>query len=369
MITKMRALSMYPMFGKNRTMSEEATSAVSLEQEELRAIARTVAEIEWLLLVLVLLYQVFSKTAEDTQTAIAMALFLYAAFIMSFHYANFYTSISRWKIAIETWGMIAFITCVLWFTGKLESPLVNTYLLVIITSSLALGRMTTLAELALIAACFLLLGNSSIQELFSLSHIGAMVAQFAPFMLVAYITTMFSSDIRYGLSKAKLVAETDELTSLLNRRGFAIVAAKMLGQTTRHNRELSVLMIDSDNLKQVNDKYGHKAGDQLLMTLVKIIQGQLRDTDVLARYGGDEFVVLLPEAGANGAFEVAERIRQSVSKAALEFNGKSIRLTVSMGIASYPTDGRTLDALVDNADKAMYKAKMKGRDQVFTFSA
>jgi len=364
----MRALNVYPLFNKTRTMAEEASSSISLEQEELRAISRTVAEIEWLLLVLVLLYQVFSKTADVAHTAIAMALFLYAAFIMSFHYANFYTRISRWKIAIETWGMIAFITCVLWFTGKLESPMINTYLLVIITSALALGKATTLAELALIGACFLLLGNGSFQELMSLSQAGGMVAQFAPFILVAYITTMFSSDIRFGLSKAKLVAETDDLTSLLNRRGFAIVAAKMLGQTTRHNRELSVLMIDSDNLKQVNDKHGHKAGDELLLTLVKIIQGQLRDTDVLARYGGDEFVVLLPEAGAAGAFEVAERIRKSVSRTELDINGKTVKLTVSMGVASYPHDGRTLDALVDNADKAMYKAKTKGRDQVFTFS-
>jgi diguanylate cyclase (GGDEF)-like protein len=356
------------MFGKQRALSEEASTGISLEQEELRAISRTVAEIEWLLLVLVLLYQVFSQTGDIAHTAIAMALFLYAAFIMTFHYANFYTQVSRWKIAIETWGMIAFITCVLWFTGKLESPLVNTYLLVIITSALALGRITTLTELALIAACFLLLGSSSVEELVSLSHIGAMIAQFAPLMLVAYITTMFSSDIRYGLSKAKLVAETDELTNLLNRRGFAILAAKLLGQTARYNRELSVLMIDSDNLKQVNDKYGHKAGDQLLMTLVKVIQGQLRETDVLARYGGDEFVVLLPEAGATGAFEVAERIRSSVARTSLNFDSKSTGLTVSMGIATYPFDGRTLDALVDNADKAMYKAKMKGRDQVHTFS-
>lgn len=364
----MRALNVYPIFGKHRTMAEEASTGMSLEQEELRAISRTVAEIEWLLLVLVLLYQVFSKGEGDAETAVAMSLFLYAAFIMSFHYANFYTHVSRWKIALETWGMIAFITCALWFTGKLESPLVNTYLLVIITSSLALGRVTTLAELGLIAACFLLLGTTTVADLASLSHMGAMVAQFAPFMLVAYITTMFSSDIRYGLSKAKLVAETDELTNLLNRRGFAILAAKLLGQTARHNRELSVLMIDSDNLKQINDQHGHKAGDQLLMMLVRIIQGQLRETDVLARYGGDEFVVLLPEAGATGAFEVAERIRSSVARASLNFDGKSTGLTVSMGIATYPFDGRTLDALVENADKAMYKAKTKGRDQVHTFS-
>lgn len=365
----MSALTVFPI-SRDLSLTAESSTGISLEQEELRAISRTVAEIEWLLLILVLLYQVFSKTAGEAHTAIAMALFLYAAFIMSFHYANFYTKVSRWKIAIETWGMIAFITCVVWFTGKLESPLVNSYLLVIITSSLALGRVTTLTELALIGACFLLLGNNSnVHELFSLGYIGAIVAQFAPLMLVAYITTMFSSDIRYGLNKAKLVAETDDLTGLLNRRGFAIVAAKLLGQTARYNRELSVLMIDSDNLKQVNDKHGHKAGDTLLMTLVKIIQGQLRETDVLARYGGDEFVVLLPEAGAQGAFEVAERIRESVSRASMDLGDEPSGLTVSMGIATYPTDGRTLDALVDNADKAMYRAKTKGRDKVMTFSA
>ncbi|HEU4709291.1 MAG TPA: GGDEF domain-containing protein, partial [Methylophilaceae bacterium] len=294
----MRALSANSLFGRPAPQPGKSDETLSLEQEELRAISRTVAEIEWLLLVLVLLYQVFSKATDITQTAIAMALFLYAAFIMSFHYANFYTQTSRWKIALETWGMIAFITCVLWFTGKLESPLVNTYLLVIITSALALGRLTTLTELALIAACFLLLGSNSLHDLYSLGYLGAVVAQFAPFILVAYITTMFSSDIRYGLNKAKLVAETDELTGLLNRRGFAILAAKLLGQTARHNRELSVLMIDSDNLKQVNDAHGHKTGDRLLMTLVKVVHDQLRETDLLARYGGDEFVVLLPEAGA-----------------------------------------------------------------------
>jgi diguanylate cyclase (GGDEF)-like protein len=364
----MRRLNVITGFGESTTMTEEASSNVSLEQEELRAISRTVAEIEWLLLVLVLLYQVFSKTLDPAQIALSMALFLYAAFIMSFHYANFYTPVSRWKIITETLGMIAFITFVVWFTGKLDSPLINTYLLVIITSSLALGKAITLAELIMIGVCFVLLSGNSVQELLSLNYIGALVAEFAPFMLVAYITTMFSSDIRYGLNKAKLVAETDDLTHLLNRRGFAIMAGKILGHAIRHNRELSVLMIDSDNLKQVNDKHGHKAGDQLLMTLVQIIQGQLRDTDVLTRYGGDEFVVVLPEAGASGAFEVAERIRQSVAKASLDLNDKPSRMTASIGIATFPADGSTLDALVNNADTAMYKAKMHGRDQVIAYS-
>jgi diguanylate cyclase (GGDEF)-like protein len=342
----------------------------TLEQEELRGCARTVTEIEWLLLILVLLYQVFSDTAGDSRTAIVMAIFFYAAFIMSFHYANFYRVESRWKLAIETWVMIAFITWCLWFTGKLESPLTNTYLLVIITSSLTLGKITTFAELSLIAACFLFLGNhSSLHDIYTLSYIGSILVQLAPIILVAYITTMFSSDIRYGLNKAKLVSETDELTKTLNRRGFAIASDRLFGQARRHNRPMSVLVIDSDNLKQINDKHGHKFGDALLMMIVKCIEEQLRDTDILARFGGDEFVVLLPEAPASGAQLVAERILQAVETTLPLIDEKTIRGTVSIGIATFPEDGVSLNTIVENADKAMYQAKASGRNRVVKFLA
>lgn len=351
-------------------MPQDISENISLAQEELRGVARTVAEIEWLLLLIVLLYLELSGTEGENHSAVLMALFFYAAFIMSFRYANFYKPESRWKIAIESWGMIAFITWSLWFTGRLESPLVNTYLLVIITSALTLGKLTTLAELWLIAACFFFLGShSAIHDLFSFSYAGGILARFAPFVLVAYFTTMFSSDIRYGLNKAKLMSETDELTKLLNRRGFAIAADRLFGQAVRYDRALSILMIDADNLKQVNDSYGHKAGDQLLTLLVKSIQRHLRDTDIIARYGGDEFVILLPETPALGALDVADRIRNSVANTLMEIDGRAVKITVSIGVATYPDDGRKLDSLMASADEAMYKAKTGGGDQVAKFSA
>ena len=346
----------------------ESIPKTSLEQEELRGIARTVAEIEWLLLILVLLYQAFGGPEAEARPAIAMALFFYAAFVLGFHYVNFYKAESRWKIAIETWVMIAFITWSLWYTGRLESPLVNTYLFVIITSALTLGKLTTLVELGLIGACFLFLGNhSSVHDFFSLAYAGGIAAQFAPIVLVAYITTMFSSDIRYGLNKAKLLSETDDLTGLLNRRGFAMMADRLFGQAARYNRVLSVMMIDCDNLKQVNDVLGHQAGDRLLRQMVSGIQGQLRFTDVLARYGGDEFVVLLPETPESGAMDVAERIRKAIEALPAEGGGAVDRSTVSIGVASYPGDGRTLDVLVANADTAMYQAKLQGRNAVVKY--
>ncbi len=351
-------------------MPSKPANVLSIAQEELRGISRTVAEIEWLLLILVLLYQVFEGPAPDDRVAISMGLFFYAAFVLSFRYANFYKGESRWKIAIETFAMLLFITWVLWFTGKLASPLVNTYLLVIITSALTLGKLTTMLEMALIAACFVLLGeNSTIGEVFTLSYVGGLTAQLAPMLLVAYITTMFSADIRYGLNQARLLSETDDLTGLYNMRGFSIVVDRLFGQAVRYNRPASMLMIDSDDLKSVNDQNGHEAGNRLLKMVAKCIESELRHTDVLARYGGDEFIVLLPETTAERAIEVAQRIRQTVSASPLLFEGKRIETSVSIGLACYPEDGRSIDAIQARADRAMYLAKEQGRNQVMRFTA
>jgi diguanylate cyclase (GGDEF)-like protein len=342
----------------------------NIEREELRGISRTVAEIEWLLLILVLLYQVFEGPAEEDRAAISVGLFFYAAFVISFRYANFYKAESRWKIAAETFAMILFITWSLWFTGKLASPLLNAYLLVIITSALALGKLTTMFEMALIAACFVLLGDSSSAgNMLTLAYIGGLVSQLAPMLLVAYVTTMFSADIRYGLNQARLLSETDSLTGIFNMRGFAIVASRLIGQAERYNRPASLLMIDSDNLKTVNDTHGHEAGNRLLKLVARGIETELRHTDVLARYGGDEFVVLLPESPSLGALDVAERIRAAVAATPLDIDGKRIKTTVSIGFACYPEDGRSIDAVLARADRAMYLAKERGRDQVVRFVA
>jgi diguanylate cyclase (GGDEF)-like protein len=339
---------------------------VSIEQEELRGISRTVAEIHWLMLILVLLYVVFGGVQEDAESraAVSAGLFMYAALVMTFRYANFYKRETRWKIALEATGMIAFVTWVLWYTDRLGSPLLNAYLLPVITSALTLGKLFTLLAVGLIAACYLLLGGElSPADLLSLTFVARFFAQLAPVLLVAYITTMFSADIRYGLARAKLLSETDELTGLFNVRGFALAAQRLFAQAARHGRATSVLMIDSDNLKKVNDAYGHASGNRLLKHLADSIQAELRFTDVAARYGGDEFIVLLPDTPGKGALEVAERIRQHVSGAPLQHDGRDLVSSVSIGIASYPDDGATLDALAAHADRALYTAKQDGRNR------
>jgi diguanylate cyclase (GGDEF)-like protein len=337
----------------------------SLEQEELRGISRTVAEIEWLLLVLVLVYVIFGQPIPDIEPALSMALFFYAAFVMSFRYTNFYKRETRWKIAVETLAMIVFLTWALWFTGGLASPLVNAYLLVVITSALTLGKTVTLAGVALIALCYLFLGwQVGSQDMARLAFWGGFAAQIAPVILVAYITTMFSADIRYGLNRAKLLSETDELTGLYNMRGFVVIANRLFAQAQRYERPASILMVDSDSLKQVNDRFGHESGNRLLQHVVKAMQGHLRATDVPARYGGDEFVIMLPDTPARGAQEVAERIRQAVETAPFTTEAGRVQCTVSIGVASFPQDGRSIEALLARADRALYDAKEAGRNRV-----
>lgn len=334
-----------------RTPDQKMDTRTSFEQEELRGITRSVGEIEWLLLIVVLLYHVFGGTAPDDKTEVVFAMVLYVIFIMGFRYATFFMPESRWKLAAQTWIMTGFITWMLMYTGRLESPLLNCYLLVIITSALALGKLTTLLELALIAACLMFLGDySSAAEIISLKYIAGMFAVFAPFVLVAYITTMFASDIRYGLNKEAIPKETEDLATTVNMRGFATIADRLFGLAVRHNGAISLLVIECDNLKEINDDLGPKAGDALLLALTRCIREQLRHTDVLARQGGDEFVALLPETPAEGALATVSKIRVAVAATPLMLGGQAVRTSVSIGMASYPQDGSTLDLLLDNAN-------------------
>ena len=353
--------------------------APALSADELRGFARTVAEIEWLLLILVLLYQVVLVPEEESAAALMTAMFFFAAFVLSFRYANFYRRETPWKIAIETWVMIVFITWVLAYTGGVNSPLHDLYILVIIVCALTLGKLATLLEMALIAACYIWLGRpEEAGEVLSLPFGTRLLAQISPMLLVAYITTMLSADIRaaYGHSygKIKQLSETDDLTGVMNMRGLMPAADRIFRQSERYARPFSVLMIDSDSLKVVNDSIGHEAGDRLLKLIVQCIQNELRRNpmrppDIIARYGGDEFLVLLPETPGSSAAGVAERIRKAMEATPISARGQTVTATVSIGVACYPDHGSDLESVLEKADQAMYASKSAGKNRVTMFSA
>jgi diguanylate cyclase (GGDEF)-like protein len=135
-------------------------------------------------------------------------------------------------------------------------------------------------------------------------------------------------------------------------------------RAVRHARPFAVLMIDADGLKPTNDQHGHAAGDRLLTAIAEVLKTALRGTDNCARYGGDEFIALLPEADAITALDAAERIRTGVAHTSFDFGGQRVQCTVSVGIASFPADAATLDDLLAAADRALYRAKNEGRNRI-----
>ncbi len=342
---------------------------LTIEQDELKGFARTIAEIEWLLLGLVLLYLLAVAPPYEGALAIHAALFFFAAFILGLHYVHFYKLENRAKLMFETWVMIVFISWVVWHTGRITSPLLNLYLLPIIASALIFGKLPTAIKMAVIVGCLMFFAyDPRSRTLLAMPFWGELLAISAPIILVAYITTMLAADIRYAVDKIKQVSDTDELTGIYNMRAFSAMLHRAFRQAVRYGHALSVVMIDSDNLKQINDKHGHESGNRLLQHLVRDIREQLRGSDVMARFGGDEFIVLLPETGNKGALETAERIRKAIENSRFDVRTGDTRITVSVGVASYPEDGGNLDVILEKADKAMYRAKERGRNKVIAYT-
>jgi diguanylate cyclase (GGDEF)-like protein len=336
-----------------------------IAQSELQGFSRTLAELEWLLLVLVLLYFVLPSTAILDQWGMLLAMAVYAAFVISFRYSKLFTRETQWKLALETWVIIFFISWCVYQTGGIESPLINLYLLVIIFSALTLGKIVTLLEFALISAAYFYLAQSSFEGgRFSLLHFSEMTMTFAPYLLVGYLTSLLAADLKNAREGLEQLSDTDELTGLKNRRAFNSALEAEFKKAVRYNRVFSVLMLDADDLKPVNDRFGHAAGDKLIVSIAQVVQESLRETDVLARYGGDEFVVILNETTCDRAVEVAERIRTSVENTSFSSSGERVSSTISVGVACFSENSQDGIEIMAQADEKLYESKRKGKNSV-----
>lgn len=165
--------------------------------------------------------------------------------------------------------------------------------------------------------------------------------------------------------KAQLInqATRDPLTNLYNRRFMFESLERVLNQAERHQTKLALLMIDIDNFKSFNDKYGHEAGDMVLAEVAELLINNLRLEDVACRYGGEEFCIICPETQLNDAYLLAEKLRKCVENYTVDYDGEVLNLiTFSIGLALYPNHGNNAHSLISSADIALYKAKNSGRN-------
>ncbi len=170
------------------------------------------------------------------------------------------------------------------------------------------------------------------------------------------------------IEDVKQAVKTDMLTSLLNRRGFDRAMSQLLEKRITTREPLSVIMLDIDHFKQVNDTYGHLVGDNVLKMLSKLLKDCIKGQDVAARFGGEEFILALPQTIIEGAYTVAEQIRSNLQKIKwkIKDSGKSIgQISVSLGVALY-RDGESIEAVIKRADAALYHAKNTGRNRTVT---
>ncbi len=319
---------------------------------------RSTRSIEILCWALATLVLVWSRDIAAQLWPVLGLLGVFAAAIVAFRIRRFVPRGARTRLLIESWSMVMFITGALWFSGKSTSPLLNLYLLPIILSAFTLGRLVTLLQVAVIAVCHVLLAAATPGvDVMSLFYASRAVGELAPFLLVAYLTTTLTADITEARERIENLAQNDSLTGLLNLRMFNEVWQREHAAAERDRSVYALLMIDMDKLKDINETYGHEGGNSAITLVAQCLQRSIRNTDFAARFGGDEFAVLLPGASPEIADAVVKRVRHNVYKTTLDLRSRMIRCSVSIGVVNYPKDGRDVRELLSIAERKMHRDK------------
>lgn len=206
------------------------------------------------------------------------------------------------------------------------------------------------------------LAPSPVQSLTFLCTIPVSIAWALGFIMLN--SERLEMDLKKAQVDLQRLAATDSLTGIANNRSFFEAGEREIQRVRRYGRPLSVLMIDLDHFKEVNDTYGHAAGDRMLVEGTAIIRKLLRDIDVFGRIGGEEFAILLPETDLAGGMATAERLRAAIERTTIDAGNQALKVTISIGVALLAREDRGLEAVLKRADDAMYEAKRRGRNRV-----
>ncbi len=330
---------------------------------------RAARVLAWSFILAVLVIVSVSQLWQPVQPQIFVTLALAGTFILVVHELMPTGGLGKLRVILEGSAAIVFLTMLVLLTGNSSSPFFFLYPLLVggaalMVSPLITLLLTVMAVVAYAVAAFSgPLDGETARE--TLARVGI---NLTAMMLLAYAGMVISRVQARTRDTAIRLSTVDSLTDLYNRAFLFNSVDREIHRSRRFSRGFCLLMMDLDGLKWINDRYGHYQGDRVLRGVAEIIRSGLRGVDVPARYGGDEFVALLPETDPAGAYVVAEKIRQGVSDLLVEADGQQITTSLSIGMVSYPDDGQTADELMIAADEAMYLSKRLGKNRVVGYA-
>ena len=326
---------------------------------------QTLRVVWWLTITIVLLGVGISGSFVSDQAPIFLLGGLGVITVVIFHELLGSSERGRLIPLAEILVAVALIGGLLALTGFASSPFVMLFALVSVAAALANGPRAGLTAAALATAVFavILIVDPQIGTYLPEDALRLSIGLGATWLL-AFIAVAYAGHQRRAMARAVEQARTDPLTSLFNRAQLYVTLEQEVSRTRRSDRGFCVLMMDLDGLKAINDSGGHMRGDEVLRALGSVIRASIRTADSAYRYGGDEFVVLLPETDIVGAFVVAEKIRGGAEEVGMAMSGPEPVTSVSIGLVSHPEDGLSAEELMSAADRAMYQAKRLGKNQI-----
>lgn len=328
-------------------------------------VLRSITEVEALLLFLAVL-NFFVARPQITYPALYLGVTLaYGALALTFRYGTWLAGAPRRKLIGATTGMVLFITVALALSGGSHGAALGLYLLPVITAALTLGKAATVGQLLLVLVARIALAmHVDGTDVFSLHYALSMVTEAAPLLLVALLTTGLANEAQLANQRLETRQAEDDLTGLLNMDAFSRLLQEEQQLAESRGGNYALLLVDVDELKAVNDRFGPEAGNRALRAVALAIRRSSRSMDLIARYGGDEFLVLVSGASAPIAKVVANRIRHNVFTTTMQFGGALQRVSVGIGTAVFPEQGRELRDLVLAAAKSLERDKENRRPVV-----
>jgi diguanylate cyclase (GGDEF)-like protein len=325
---------------------------------------RVVRIVSWVFILATTTIVAVTGLWRESQPAIFALLAAAGLFVLVVHDLLPTNALGPAKFVLEGSVAITFATLLVVLTGRDDSPFFFTFPLIVGGAALVVTPRVTFGLAAAASTAYIVAiappGTGALLP----ETVAIVGINVTALILLAYVAMVIAREQRRARDAAIRLSTVDNLTGLFNRTFFFAAVEREIARSARSGRGFCLLMMDLDELKQINDRHGHFFGDRVLRGVGEVIRLGGRRIDTAARYGGDEFVVLLPETDPTGAFVLAEKIRLEVAELRVDVAGSMIQPSISVGVVSYPEDGRTSDELMIAADTSMYRSKRAGKNRV-----